>query len=178
MRKSKLSIFFTFTLVTLFAIGAKASENSADSMKAIYITQVDAPISKVWQAFSTKQGLESWMAPVADVDMKVGGLMLSNYDANGSLEDESAIANSILSFEPERMLSLKASKFPKDFPFVKAAKKTWSIFYFTPISVNTTEIKVVGLGYTDSEESKKMRSFFEGANSYSLNQLKKALAKK
>ena len=73
------------------------------------------------------------------------------------------------------MLSLKATGFPKGFPFAKAAKDTWTVFHFSPTSESRTTIRVVGLGYTDSEESQKLRSFFKVANKHSLDQLNAAL---
>lgn len=76
------------------------------------------------------------------------------------------------------MISLKATTFPEGFPFVDAAQDAWTVFYFSPISALRTKITVVGLGYTDSEESQKMRSFFAQANEYSLNELNKALQAK
>ncbi len=66
----------------------------------------------------------------------------------------------------------------KGFEFVEAAKETWSIFYFERVSDSKTKIAIVGLGYTDSEQSKKMRAFFKPANKYSMDQLKAALEKK
>ena len=75
----------------------------------------------------------------------------------------------------KRMIALKAVTFPEGFAFVEAAQETWTIFYFSPISTSRTKVTVVGLGYTDSEQSQKMRSFFAGANAYSLRQLEKAL---
>jgi len=59
-------------------------------------------------------------------------------------------------------------------PGIKS-KETWTVFYFAPVSTSRTKITVVGLGYTDSEQSQKMRSFFDGANEYSLKELEKAL---
>jgi hypothetical protein len=52
------------------------------------------------------------------------------------------------------------------------------MIYFAPISNTKTKITVVGLGYNDTPQSKKMRAFFEGANKYSMDQLSAALKKK
>ena len=65
--------------------------------------------------------------------------------------------------------------FPEGFPFKEAAKETWSIFYFTPVSEMKTKITVVGLGYNDTEQSQKMRAFFGTANKYSMEQLRAKL---
>ena len=140
--------------------------------------EIEANIDDVWHAFTTTDGLKSWAAPLADIDFRVGGKWRANYNKDGKLGDETTIENTILSYDPKRMLSLKATGFPKGFGFVDAAKHTWSIFYFSRMSESKTKITIIGLGYTDSEQSKKMRAFFKPANKYSMDQLKAALEKK
>jgi len=137
--------------------------------------EIDANIETVWRAFTTNEGLQSWAAPLADIDLRVGGKWRSNYNPDGQLGDETTIENTILSYDPMRMLSLKATGFPKDFAFAEAAKETWSVFYFSSTADNKTKITIVGLGYNETEQSQQMRSFFKPANEYSMGQLKLAL---
>jgi len=165
-----------FPLVLLLAVTlAPATLFAADDAREVYVTEVDASVEKVWKAFTTSDGLKQWMAPLVEIELKVGGKLKSNYNAEGTIGDESTIENTILSFDPKRMISLKATGFPEGFPFAEAAQHTWSIFYFDEIAPTRTKITVVGLGYTDSEQSNRMREFFASANEYSLNQLKEAL---
>ncbi|NVK55742.1 MAG: SRPBCC domain-containing protein [Alteromonadaceae bacterium] len=137
--------------------------------------EIHANINDVWNAFSTAEGLRSWVAPLADIDFRVGGKWRANYNKDGELGDEATIENTILSYDPQRMISLKATGFPKGFEFVDAAKHTWTVFYFTKVSDDKTKITIVGLGYRDTEQSRKMRAFFKPANQYSMNLLKAAL---
>lgn len=137
--------------------------------------EIDASVDDVWNAFTTAEGLKSWVAPLADIDLRVGGKWRANYNKDGKLGDETTIENTILCYDPKRMLSIKATKFPKGFEFEEAAKGTWSVFYFAKVSDTKTKITIVGLGYNDSEQSKKMRAFFKPANKYSMDQLKAAL---
>lgn len=147
----------------------------AQEGREVYKYEIDADVESVWQAFSTSEGLTKWMAPLADIDLRIGGKMRSNYNAKGELGDETTIENTILSFDPKRMISLKVTKYPSGFPFENAAKSTWSIFYFNELSPSRTKITVVGLGYTDEEDSKRMREFFESANKQVLDKLSAAL---
>ena len=140
--------------------------------------EIEANVDDVWNAFTTTDGLKSWVAPLADIDFRVGGKWRANYNKDGVLGDETTIENTILCYDPKRMLSMKATRFPQGFEFVDAAKETWSVFYFTKISDSKTKVTIVGLGYNDSEQSRKMRAFFKPANQYSMNQLKAALANK
>jgi uncharacterized protein YndB with AHSA1/START domain len=36
---------------------------------------VSAPVSEVWKAWTTSEGLKSWLAPHADIELRIGGLM-------------------------------------------------------------------------------------------------------
>lgn len=150
----------------------------APSQTVAYEHEIDAGVEDVWNAFTTDEGLKSWMAPIAKIELRIGGKMTSNYNKDGQLGDATTIENTILSYEPKRMLSLQATRFPTGFPFEEAAKGTWSVFYFTPISSGRTRVRVVGLGYRDDEQSRKMKSFFAGANKQSLDGLNKALVEK
>ena len=134
-----------------------------------------ASVDDIWAAFTTTEGLRSWVAPLADIDFKVGGKWRANYNSDGQLGDATTIVNTILSYDPKRMLALKATGFPEGFEFIDAAKETWSVFYFTAVSENKTKITIVGLGYNDTEQSKKMRTFFDVANRYSMDQLSAAM---
>ena len=78
---------------------------------------VAAPIDVVWNAWATSEGLQSWLAPHAEIELGIGGRMRANYTAEGTLTDGDVIENSILAYEPRRMLSIRASKAPEDFPF-------------------------------------------------------------
>ncbi len=151
------------------------SSARADDTRETMEVEIEAGIDEVWAAFTTTDGLKSWVAPLVDIDFKVGGKWRANYNPNGKLGDETTIENTILSYDPKRMISLKATGFPKGFPFIEAAKGTWSVFYFSPVSESRTKITVVGLGYTDTEQSRKMRSFFKVANKHSFDQLNAAL---
>jgi uncharacterized protein YndB with AHSA1/START domain len=146
--------------------------------RAVYEGEINAGIDAVWTAFTTKDGLESWMAPLVEVEFTVGGTIRSNYDPEGAIGDVGTIENTILSYDPKRMISLKATGFPEGFPFKDAARSTWTVFYFDAISPEKTQVTVVGLGYTDAEQSRKMKEFFSVANKQSLDSLNKSLSER
>ena len=137
---------------------------------------VDAPVDEVWAAFTTKKGLESWMVPHAEIDLRVNGKMRTTYHADGAIGDPNTIENTILSFDPKRMLSLKATKPPQNFPFKNAIKGTWSVMYFDALGPRRTRIRLVGLGYGADEESMKMRSFFKKGNAWTIRKLQEKFA--
>ncbi|MFT3879281.1 MAG: SRPBCC domain-containing protein [Gemmatales bacterium] len=139
---------------------------------------IDAPVAEVWKAFTTKDGLESWMVAKASFDLKVGGKMQTTYNKEATLGDEHTIENTIRAYVPERMLSIQCTKTPKGFPFTELFTKTWSVCYFEPINDKQTRVRFVGMNYGTDDESKQLRRFFEVGNAQVMQSLKKRFEKK
>ncbi len=139
---------------------------------------VSAPLDSVWNAFTTSTGLESWMAAHATFDLRIGGTMQTVYAAEGTLGDASTIENTVLAYEPKRMLTVKVSKVPAGFPFPKAIRSMWTVIYFESVNPTSTRIREVSLGFGPDEESQKMRQFFDQGNALTLSALQKRFAAK
>jgi hypothetical protein len=99
----------------------------------------------------------------------------SIYDPTGQLGDPTTITNTILSYEPQRMLSLQATGFPKDFPYRKGTEGTWTVIYFEELPGGRTHLRLVGLGYGDDADSRAAYAFFEKGNAWTLEQLRTKL---
>ena len=164
-----------FILIILLSLLMEVICLESEVSKVVFESEVGADIAVVWNAFTTTEGLQSWMAPIVEIDLKVGGKIRSNYNSEGKIGDETTIENTILAFDPYRMISLKTSKYPSGFPFKDAAEKTWSVFYFEELPSGNTLIKIIGLGYGDDEESKQLKEFFDTGNRHSIENLKKYL---
>jgi uncharacterized protein YndB with AHSA1/START domain len=139
---------------------------------------VAASLDEIWTAFTTKKGQESWMVAQSEVDLKVGGRMRTHYDPKGKIGDAKTIENTIICYDPKRMLSLKVSKPPEGFPFPNAVKNMWTVIYFETTGPKTTRVRIVGLGFGDDEESKKMRAFFDRGNAFTMKKLQERFASK
>jgi uncharacterized protein YndB with AHSA1/START domain len=164
MKQSRVLI-----LAAVVALGRPAPAQEQISHEGI----VDASVHDVWKAYTTKEGLESWMVAHADIALEVGGRMRTHYDPKGTLGDPKTIENTILSYEPERMMSMRVSKAPAGFPFPNATKTMWTVVYFEPISPLKTRLREVTLGFGDDDESRRMREFFDRGNAVTLSKLQK-----
>lgn len=138
---------------------------------------IEAPVGSVWKALTTKEGLEAWNVAHAEVDLRVGGALRSHYDPKGVLGDKNTIVNSILSYEPERMLSIRIAGHPEKFPFPNACKSQWTVIHFEPMGPDRTKLRLVGLGYESGDESRKMHEFFQKGNDYTIGKLQEHFAK-
>jgi uncharacterized protein YndB with AHSA1/START domain len=156
----------------------KRKQPRSDPSRQMTEAIIDAPLDAVWNAFATKEGQEAWNVAHAEIDLKIGGQMRTHYDAKGEIGDANTIENTILAFEPKTMLTFKVGKPPEKFPFKEAIKNVWHVLYFEEAGPNRTRLRVVGLGYSADEESKKLRAFFEKGNAYTLKKLQEHLAKK
>lgn len=152
-----------------------ASAHGQDTGAIVAEGIVESSVETVWEAWSTDRGLMSWLAPHASIDFRVGGAMRTNYDPAGSLGDSQTIENTILSFEPHRMLSLKVTKAPQNFSFPRAIHEMWTVMYFEPLAGSRTKVRVVSLGFSADDESQRMRAFFERGNLTTIEQLKRGL---
>ena len=132
---------------------------------------VPAPVAQVWEAFTTKKGLESWMVAHAEIDLSVGGKMLTHYNKEGKIGDDGTIENTILSYDPGRMISIKATKPPANFPFKEAIKKMWTVVYFDPTPDGKTKVRAISHGFTPDKDSQTMRGHFDAGNKYTLDKL-------
>ena len=172
MKQNITAILVFATLISFSTPFAKA-----DDSRVVQNFEIDADIDEVWKAFTTKAGVRLWWAPVVEIDFGVGGIVRSNYNPKGTIGDATTIENTILTFDPKRMISIRPTKFPAGFPFVEAAKKQWSIFYFQKLSATRTQVTLVGLGYTNDDQSKQLRDFFIAGNKLSIAKLKASLEK-
>lgn len=151
------------------------ASGSADSI--VHEAIVSAPVDQVWDAFTTKGGLESWMAASGDIDPQVGGKMRTTHRKGADLDGETAIHQTILSIDPQRMLSFRTVKSPNGFPFAGTIGRTWTVIYFQSLDANRTRVTARMLGYGSDPELQKMRAFFEVGNKATLDALVKRFAR-
>ena len=160
-------------MLVCISLSAELSAQTVEPL--IHEGVVNAPIGVVWNAWTTSEGLQSWLAPHAEIDLRIGGTMRANYDAAGSLSDEQTIENTILSYDPGRMLSIRVSKPPADFPFSATIRQMWTVVYFDEVDSGQTSVRVVSMGFTDASESQAMRAFFDQGNAVTIRQMQERL---
>lgn len=134
---------------------------------------INASTAEVWRIFTTTEGYKLTGVTQAEVDLKIGGTIRTHYDPKGTLGDPRTIVNEILAYEPERMLALRIKQPPADFPYPDAVAGTWSVIYMTPAGDNMTQVRIVGLGYTDQPQSQALRKFFAEGNRWTLDHIAK-----
>ncbi|HVP42289.1 MAG TPA: SRPBCC domain-containing protein [Terriglobales bacterium] len=134
---------------------------------------VHAPVSEVWKAFTSKEGVQAWMVPVAEVDLRLGGTLKTNYNPQAKIGDPGTIVHHILSYEPERMLTTRFTA-PETAPdWAKVAQATWAVYRFEPISPQETRVTVTMLGWGTGAAWEESYDHFRRGNEWELQQLVK-----
>lgn len=171
---TRISAWLLAMCFSLTACASPATDSAPTRL--VHEGVVAAPVAQVWAAMSTSKGQESWMVAHSEIDLKVGGLMRTHYDPAGVIGDARTIENTVIAFDPERMLSIRVSRAPEGFAFPNAVKDMWTVIYFEPLGAQSTGVRIVGLGFGADEESRKMRAFFDRGNAYTLRKLQERFA--
>src|SRR5262245_57349548 len=116
-------------LVLLCACG---TASAADEPSFVNEGVIAAPIDDVWKVFSTSEGYKVLGPALAEVDLRVGGLIRSRYRTNGVLGDAETIENVIVDYRAPVTMTMRISKVPASFPFKEAWKSPWTVLTLTP----------------------------------------------
>ena len=163
-------------LLAVFCLISPWSASQAQSVAPlVHEGTINAPVEKVWDAWATSEGLRSWLAPHAEIDFRIAGLMRANYNPDGTLGDGQTIENTILSYDPQKMISIRVSKAPDDFPFPGAIFDMWTIIYFDSDGPERTKVRIVANGFSTGEESQAMRAFFDQGNEITLREMQERI---
>lgn len=172
-------------LTLLLAGGAQAAswkdfpgvENSgfteADGDRVIQLSiVVPAPRAEVWRAFTTSDGYRTWATPLASVDLKVDGIIETNYDAAAKLGSAENIKNQITAYVPERLLVVRNVQAPTGFPGAAEFARTAVVIELSELTPQSTRVTLSGVGYGAGPVFDNLYRQFEWANAYSLAELK------
>lgn len=140
---------------------------------------LDHPINKVWDAFTTIEGINGWIAPVAKLDLRYGGAMYTNYDKNKSIGDSGTIELGIINYIENELLTYKVN-FNEGF-----SKKLQDedinlqeIVQFKDLGNGKTKLVSSMVGWGNGDDWNKIYGFFTEGNKWTYEQLIKYLDKK
>ena len=129
---------------------------------------VPASLDAVWEAFTTKKGLETWLWRDARVDPRAGGDWLVLYPGGKSG------GGTILFIEPRRRL-IVAALAPEQFPAVRD-QRTRAIFEFEEVAPGRTKITLEQTGWRTGPEWDKAYDYLAGGNATLLASLYRRFA--
>lgn len=150
---------------------------SAQGRTLTHSVLIHMPADELFRQFTTPEGIvNAWSVAAAKVDFRVGGQIRTSYEPGADLDAPTAIVNTILSFEPGRMLSLKATA-PAGAPewLQLVCNGTHSVIRFEPVSPHVTRLSITGIGYGTGGAWDEAYAFFERGNAWTLDQMRQKL---
>lgn len=138
---------------------AKAAPAVAADQALVIEVTIPAPIGEVWKAFTTSEGLSTWLTPGAVVDLREGGEWTAHFPGG------STGGGTILSFVPQKELVLSALA-PDKFPTVRATR-TRAKFSFQAKG-DSTMVRLTQTGWKDGEEWVKAYEYLTVGNAQLL----------
>ena len=137
---------------------AAHSRSESEYMLRVEIT-VPASRSEVWKAFSTSEGLSTWLAPNSVVDLKPGGDWMVHFPGG------STGGGTIVSFVPQKEIVISALA-PDKFPTVRA-QRTTARFELEDHGTGTL-VRLTQTGWKDGDEWDRAYEYLTAGNAQLL----------
>jgi hypothetical protein len=118
--KPKTNLMKRIILLILITIVSTSVVSAQKAINTSYTTQTGErvlrlemilPIDKTaaWKLFTRDDQLKKWITPLAHIELKTGGFIITNYDSTKSLSDSSSIRVGIINFIENELLTLKVT---------------------------------------------------------------------
>lgn len=177
MKKIAISILLFFCIFFAKAQTVKNSSYVTPSGEKVLRLEMIVPVDKktAWEYFTKDEFLKKWIAPLAHIDLKTGGFILTNYNKDKSLSDSSAIRLDIINYLNEELLTLKVN-LNENFP--RSAKdedvNLQELIQFKDAGEGKTKIISSMIGWGKGEDWDKTYGFFVKGNIWTYEELYKA----
>ena len=178
-----MNLKINLTIVALFllirSIHSQTVENTSyknQSGERVLRIESTLPISltEAWDLFTTDEKLKKWIAPLAHIELRSGGYIITNYDSTKHFSDSSSIKLPILSFIDNELLVLKVNL---NNNFVKQVRdqdeNLQEIIQFKKIDATHTKIISSMTGWGEGTDWDKTYDFFARGNEWSYKELLK-----
>jgi uncharacterized protein YndB with AHSA1/START domain len=143
----------------------KVTKVPAPNKALKFEVSIPASVDAVWEAFSTSDGLSTWLTPGAVVDLRKGGEWTAHFPGGKTG------GGTIVSFIPQREMVMSAMA-PERFPTVRA-ERTTATFRFLPQGKGTTLVQLEQTGWKDGDEWDDAYQYLAAGNAQLLETLRR-----
>ena len=137
-------------------------------------TIIPAGQKEAWHLLATSDGWKKWAAPVVSFDLKIGEVILTNYDTTKTVADSTSIRIPIINYIEGEMLTLKVEL--NNAFAVKAQQEDQNlqeIIQIVPLGKNKTKIVSSMVGWGTGEHWDQTYNFFAKGNEWTYKQMVK-----
>lgn len=159
MRRLLLSCLF-------WAVPLGAAERAID--KEVIVA---APLAAVWENWTTKAGIESFLAPQAEIDARVGGAFHIHFDPLAAPGMRGADDMRFMALQPMKMLSFDWNA-PPSLPQARQ-QRTFVVVRLHDVDGRSTRVSLHHTGWGEGGEWEQTYAYFDRAWGKVLANLKK-----
>ncbi len=150
--------------------GIHAAERAIDKQAVI-----DAPIAEVWKSWTTREGIESFFAPEAEIDPRIGGAFHIHMDPLAEPGNKGADDMRFMALQEPTMLSFDWNA-PPSLPQARK-QRTLVIVRLASVEPGKTRVDLHHTGWGSGGEWDKTYAYFESAWGNVLANLQKRFTK-
>jgi len=161
----------SFAIMAALVIALRASPAHAVERSIDKEIVVPAPINAVWQSWTTKAGIESFFAPEAEVDAKVGGAFHIHINPFGEPGMKGADDMRFMALQAPTMLSFDWNA-PPSLPEIRK-ERTFVVVRLADVDGKSTRVSLHHTGWGTGGEWDKTFAYFDRAWGNVLASLKK-----
>lgn len=154
-------------LALAFVAAAVAAQERAIDKEVL----VAAPVEAVWQAWTTKAGIESFFAPEAEIEARVGGAFHIHINPYAPPGGKGADDMRYLALQRPTMVTFDWNA-PPSLPEVRA-QRTFVIVRLAEVDAKTTRVRLHHVGWGDGGQWDQTYAYFDKAWGNVLGNLKK-----
>ncbi len=158
-------------IVLGIVLWALASVLAAQERAVTKQVVVAAPIEAVWQAWTTRAGIVSFMAPAAEIDARVGGAFHIHFNPYGEPGQKGADDMRYMALQPPTMLSFDWNA-PPHLAQVRQ-QRTFVVVRLKALAPDATQVTLTHTGWGDGGEWDLTYSYFDRAWGTVLGNLRK-----
>jgi uncharacterized protein YndB with AHSA1/START domain len=137
--------------------------------------EVPASLDAVWAAWTTSEGIQTFFAPEAQVEAKVGGAFHIHIDPGAPAGSKGADDTRFLAVQPKKMISFEWNA-PPSLPEARQ-QRTFVVVRFEVVGDNTTRVTLHHTGWGEGGEWDKAYAYFDRAWGGVLGNLKERFEK-
>jgi uncharacterized protein YndB with AHSA1/START domain len=176
-----LSLLAVITLIPMlgaFQSGWTQVKHDIDPSRILtYTRSFPVPVEKLWDTWTTTQGIQTFFSQSADINLRPGGNYHIIFQPAAPKGERGAEDSTVLCYIPQRMLTFTWSA-PPAVPDIRALGAVcWVTLEFNAIDESSSQLTLTHLGFGNGDSWKLVHEYFAKAWPYVLDNLETSITK-
>lgn len=160
--RKRLILFLLVSFCAVPVLSAQKGQPADNTDRVINLSiEVGAPVDKVWNQWTTKEGISNFFAPASRIELKPRGSFEIYFFPNAPEGLRGAEGNLILGVQEKKMLSFTWDA-PPQWPEIRK-QRTFVTVRFHQLSENKTRVTLMHAGWGSGSDWDVVYTYFESA---------------